>query len=223
MTEKQYKLCIIGPPGSGKGTICEIISEEFNLTHLSVGDMLREHIQKQDELGKQVEQDVKQGQLVPDHITEEIITLRLEKNDVKRGFIIDGFPRDINQAQFILKTGKLDGVIVIELEDQAIIKRLTQRMVCPSCGHTYHLSTKPPKEKGICDECETKLIRRKDDKPEIIQERLNTYHKKTEPILNLIEKENMPLLKLRGDLNLKQDRNNITNSIINWQKTIQEK
>ncbi|MFP4119106.1 MAG: adenylate kinase family protein, partial [Candidatus Woesearchaeota archaeon] len=182
-----YKLVIIGPPGSGKGTTCELIEEKLSIPHVSTGDMLRSHIDAGDELGKRIKEKVEHGKLIPDEITDEVIKQRLSQSDVQEKFLLDGFPRDLEQARFLLRLTNLDGIIIIDLDDEAIVKRLSQRMICSNCDEGYHLTFKPSKADGVCDKCGGNLVRRKDDEPEVVRDRLKTYHDTTAQVLEYFE------------------------------------
>ena len=144
-TSKDYRLVIIGPPGSGKGTTSELIEEKLGIPHVSTGDMLRSHIESGDELGQRIKDNVEHGKLIPDEITEEVIKTRLSKEDVSNKFLLDGFPRDVEQAHFLLQETDIDGIILVDLDDEAIVKRLSQRRICSDCSEGYHLTFKPPR------------------------------------------------------------------------------
>lgn len=177
------KLILLGAPGAGKGTQAEIICEHYSIPAVSTGNMIREALKNGTELGKKAKSYMDAGQLVPDGIVIDIIKERLAKEDCKNGFILDGFPRTVPQAEELDRLGiEIDKVLEIFVPDEAIEKRLSGRRVCEKCGSSYHVDYKPSKEAGICDKCGGKLIVRKDDQPQTIKERLAVYHNYTEPL-----------------------------------------
>lgn len=207
-------LIITGAPGAGKGTIAQIIEEDIHTTHISTGDMLRDHIHKKDSLGLKVKELISKGILISDEIIEEMVHERLSENDVKeKGALLDGFPRTLDQAKDLIKFTAVDGIIEVFLEDETIINRLSLRRVCMDCGASFHLETKKPKVDGVCDVCSHKLVQREDDKPEVIKDRLNTYHNTTAPIIDFFKEKNVAFLQLRGDLDIVAQREFIVNQI----------
>lgn len=177
------KLMFLGAPGAGKGTQAEIVSERYGIPAISTGALLREAIGAGTELGRKAKQYIDDGALVPDEVVIDIIKERLQKDDCKGGFILDGFPRTVAQAKALDAMGvRMDGVISIEVSDEDIIKRLGGRRLCGSCGASYHLEYKPCAVEGICDKCGGELVIRADDKPEVIKSRLSVYHEQTEPL-----------------------------------------
>jgi len=174
------KIIFIGPQGSGKGTQAKIISEELNIPHISTGDLFR---MLEGKLREEVDSYVNKGKLVPDELTVKILKERITKPDCKDGFILDGFPRNIAQANMLDTITKIDKVIEITLTDELAIERISSRWSCKKCGTIFNTITNPPKIKGVCDKCQGELYRRADDNPEAIKKRLETYHKETEPIL----------------------------------------
>ena len=188
-------IIMLGAPGSGKGTIGSGICDKFNLEHLSTGDIFRSEIKNQTELGKEAEKYISKGQLVPDEITIAMVESKL---DNMQNVLFDGFPRTIEQAESLkeyLKNNEKNITAVIELDvpDEDIIKRTSSRVTCPnkSCGATYNTIFLPPKVEGICDKCGTELIKRKDDEPETIKERLQVYHNNTKPLIDFYKKEGL--------------------------------
>lgn len=180
-------LILLGPPGAGKGTQAEYISEKFNLAHTSTGDILRAAIKAETEVGKKAKEFVESGKLVPDSIILDLIEEVIKKSE-KEGFLFDGFPRTIEQAEGLEKllknnNMKIDRVLNLKVESEAIIKRLVSRRVCGNCKATYNLLSKPPKKEGICDVCGGKLIQRKDDSRDVIENRINVYNKQTKPLI----------------------------------------
>ena len=177
------KLILLGAPGAGKGTQAEIICEKFNIPTISTGNILREAIKNGTEMGLKAKSYIDNGNLVPDEVVIGIIADRLSKDDCKNGFILDGFPRTIPQAEALDKMGtQIDCALSIEVADEKIMQRLSGRRVCGTCGASYHIDYKKPAMTGICDICGNTLVQRNDDKPETIADRLNVYHKQTEPL-----------------------------------------
>lgn len=177
------KLILLGAPGAGKGTQAEILCKELNIPTISTGNILRAAIKEGTPTGLEAERYMKAGKLVPDDVIIEIITDRVAADDCANGYILDGVPRTIAQAEALEKAGIVfDDVISIEISDETIMERMTGRRVCEHCGATYHLVAVPPKTPGVCDKCGGKLIQRHDDEPETVKARLEVYHKETEPL-----------------------------------------
>ena len=188
------RIILLGAPGSGKGTIGTEICDEFNLVHVATGDIFREEMKNQTELGKKAEEYISQGKLVPDEVTVGMVKSKLDKLE---NVLLDGFPRTIDQAkaleEYLKEKGKeITAVIDLEVPDQDIIKRTSSRVICSNkeCGASYNTVFMPPKVEGICDRCGSALTKRKDDNPETIKERLDVYHKNTEPLINFYKEEN---------------------------------
>ena len=175
------RIILLGAPGSGKGTLAKKITAEFGLPQISTGDLFRAIVKENSPLAIKVKQIMKSGALVPDEITIEIVKDRITKPDCKKGFILDGFPRTVAQAEALEKISSIDGVILVELSNDIIIERLSARRTCPKCGEIY--STFDYKNE-MCGKCNTKLIQRDDDKPETIRHRLEVYDKNTAPLIN---------------------------------------
>lgn len=174
-------LVFVGPQASGKGTQAKIISEKLGIVHISAGDLLR---REKGKLMEKIHSYIDFGKLVPDELIIKILKKRISKDDAKKGFILDGFPRNLVQARELKKIAKIDKFVEIFISDELAIKRLSGRFNCENCGALYNTFTSPkPKKEGICDKCGGKLYRRKDDTEEAIKKRLETYHKETEPIL----------------------------------------
>lgn len=177
------KLILLGAPGAGKGTQAEVICEKFNIPAISTGNILREAIKNGTDMGLKAKQFIDNGNLVPDEVVIGIINERLSQSDCNNGFILDGFPRTIPQAEALDKMNiKIDCALSIEVADEKIMKRLSGRRVCPSCGASYHIDYKKPAKDGVCNVCGDTLIQRADDKPETIADRLVVYHNQTEPL-----------------------------------------
>lgn len=182
------KLILLGAPGAGKGTQAEKICEKLNIPAISTGNILRAAVKDGTEMGLKAKSYMNAGQLVPDKVVIGIIKDRLNDDDCKNGFILDGFPRTIPQAQALLDSGvDIDKVIDIEVPDEAITKRMSGRRVCSKCANSYHIEYKKPKVEGICDACGGELIQRKDDAPQTVLDRLVEYHKMTEPLKGFYE------------------------------------
>ena len=183
-------LILLGAPGAGKGTQAEKICEKLSIPAISTGNMLREAMANGTEMGLKAKSFIDAGKLVPDEVVIGIIDERLKQDDCKNGFILDGFPRTIPQAEALDEMGvRIDKVIDIEVPDEKIASRLSGRRVCLKCGATYHTEFKEPKTEGICDACGDTLVQRTDDMPETVLDRLKTYHEQTEPLKGYYEKK----------------------------------
>ncbi|MBR6411361.1 MAG: adenylate kinase [Clostridia bacterium] len=190
-------LILLGAPGAGKGTQSAKISEKYGIPAISTGDILRAAMKAGTELGKQAKSFVDAGQLVPDELVINLIKERMQADDCRNGFILDGFPRSIPQAEALKKMGvRIDAVVSIEVPDEAIVKRMSGRRVC-SCGASYHVEYNPPKVADVCDKCGSKLVIRADDAPETVKARLKTYHEQTEPLAGFYDKEGL-LIRVKG-------------------------
>lgn len=185
----RYRLMMLGPPGAGKGTQAKRLARRFEIPHISTGDMLREARRKQTELGRKAEEYMNAGKLVPDKVVIGIVRERLDEDDAASGFILDGFPRTRPQAEALAEMGvELDAVINIEVSDEEVVRRLGGRLSCPECGTVYHEEVKPPEQEDVCDSCGHRgLIKREDDQPEAIRERLDSYHEQTAPLIEFYE------------------------------------
>jgi adenylate kinase len=185
------KLILFGPPGAGKGTYASKLKEKLGFPHISTGDLVREEIIKKTEIGKTIRKYSEHGDLVPDAIILRLLVKRLNKPDCENGFILDGFPRTLSQAKALEKICDVDLVINFNVSDDIIIKRLSNRLICKQCRAIFNSVTLKPKKDGVCDVCGGLLYKRKDDKPEIINERLKVYKKKTKPLLEYYKKKNL--------------------------------
>ncbi len=186
-------LLIIGAPGAGKGTMSELILENYHLIHVSTGDMLRAAVKAGTPVGLKAQEYMNRGALVPDEVIHDIIVERLSQDDMEAGFLFDGYPRTGNQAEdldSILKelNKKIDCVINLNIEDEELIKRITGRRLCPVCGEIFNIYYKAPEKEGICDRCGAELIQRKDDNLESLEVRLAEYHRNTQPVIAYYEK-----------------------------------
>ena len=176
-------IVIFGAPGAGKGTQAEILCKELNIPTISTGNILRAAIKNGTPTGLKAKSFMDAGQLVPDEVIIGVITERLAEPDCRNGYILDGVPRTIAQAEALEQAGIVfDAVVSIEISDETITERMSGRRVCEGCGASYHVVAVPPKQEGVCDKCGAKLIRRKDDEPETVKARLAVYHKETEPL-----------------------------------------
>ena len=183
------KIVFMGPPGAGKGTQAEKIIEKYQIPHISTGDMFRKAIKDQTELGMEAKRYMDQGELVPDHVTIGIVKDRLSESDCKQGFLLDGFPRTVDQAKALDEIltsldSKIDYVINIDVDLDILKERLTGRRICRSCGATYHMVFNPPAVAGVCDKCGGELYQRKDDNEETVGNRLDVYVSQTKPLLD---------------------------------------
>lgn len=209
------KIVLLGAPGAGKGTQAKKIAEKFNIPHISTGDIFRENIKNQTQLGKKAKEYIDQGLLVPDELVLELIIDRLNEPDCKNGYVLDGFPRTIPQAIALdealdKKNDRIKHAIDVDVPDEVIIRRMSGRRVCLNCGRTYHIETLRPKVEGICDYCDSKLVLREDDKQETVQKRLKVYHEQTQPLLDYYKKKGI-LYSVNGT----KDIDDIYNEIIN--------
>ena len=179
----------LGPPGSGKGTAASKIAPKFNVPHISTGDLFRQHIKENTITGQKAQEHINKGEFVPDKITIEILKQRISQDDCKSGFILDGFPRTIKQAKKLKQITNIDIVININVPEEIIIKRLSSRVTCKQCKEIYNLLDIPTQKYGVCDKCQGEIIQRDDDKPEVIQNRLNIYKKETQPLIEFYQKQ----------------------------------
>ena len=187
------KIVMLGAPGAGKGTQAKMISEKYGIPHISTGDIFRENIKNGTELGKKAKGYMDAGELVPDELTCDLVVDRIHQDDAKNGYVLDGFPRTIPQAEALdnaLKANgeKVDFAINVEVPDENIINRMSGRRACVGCGATYHIKYNPRKVEGVCDACGEKLILRDDDKPETVKNRLSVYHEQTQPLIDYYNK-----------------------------------
>lgn len=182
------KLILLGAPGAGKGTQAEIIKKKLNIPTISTGNILRAAVKNGTPIGLKAKEYMDSGRLVPDDVIIGVITERLQDADCANGFILDGVPRTIAQAEALEKAGiRFDAVVAIEIPDEKIVERMGGRRVCEHCGCSYHIVNIPPKVEGVCDACGGKLVQRKDDDPDTVRDRLAVYHKETEPLKGFYE------------------------------------
>lgn len=190
------KIIMLGAPGAGKGTQAEKIASKYGVPHISTGDIFRANIKEGTELGKKAKTYMDQGLLVPDELVVELVADRIQQEDCANGFVLDGFPRTIPQAEALdealAKMGEhMDYAIDVNVPDENIINRMSGRRACLECGATYHIVSIPPKVEGICDKCGSKLVLRDDDKPETVRKRLEVYHEQTQPLLDYYQKQDI--------------------------------
>ena len=179
------KLIMFGPPGAGKGTQTDILCRRYGIQKISTGDAMREVIRSGSELGQQVKGLMDQGKFVPDEIVTEIIRDRVSSPDCANGFILDGFPRNLAQAEALLNMGiRMNKALLINVPDEVLVERVQGRVVCSKCGASYHVTNNPPQEEGVCDKCGGCLEARSDDRPETVRARLKTYHELTDPVVD---------------------------------------
>lgn len=178
------KLIFLGAPGIGKGTMAELVEKKYGFLHISTGDILREEMKEGTDIGKQIQVRMDSGVLVPDEMITEIVKVRLHKDDCKAGYVLDGYPRTIPQAEAFEKVVAIDKVIELDCDMAIILDRLTGRWTCKDCDEIYHERNMPPKVEGVCDTCEGVLYQREDQKPETIKKRLEAYEKQTKPLVD---------------------------------------
>ena len=188
----ELNLVLLGPPGAGKGTQAERLVEDFGLPYYSTGIILREAVAEESELGKEAKKYMDKGELVPDELINNVIAERLDSGEADDGFLLDGFPRTIGQAEMLENTlegrgRELSGVLLIDAPDDEVVRRLSGRRTCAKNSHVYHVEFDPPKNEGVCDQDGSRLIQRDDDKPETVRKRLSVYHDQTEPLIKWYE------------------------------------
>jgi len=202
------KMVFIGPPGIGKGTYAKVVSQKYGIPHISTGDIFREEIAKGTELGLKIKEYVEKGLLVPDEIVVEVVKQVLQRPECRKGFILDGFPRTIKQAEELEKITKIDVVFLFKAPVELIIERVSGRLVCPNCGAIYNTKFKPPKKPGICDVCGHQLIRRKDDEPETVRKRYEVYVSTFSPVIEFYRARNL-LVEIDASRNVEEVVNDI--------------
>lgn len=188
------KIIMLGAPGAGKGTQAKQIAKKFSIPHISTGDIFRANIKENTELGKKAKEYMDQGMLVPDSLTLELIMDRFQNPDCANGYVLDGFPRTIPQAEALTKAlakngDAIDYAINVEVPDESIVKRMAGRRACLTCGATYHIKYNAPVKENVCDACGAELVLRDDDKPETVEKRLTVYHDQTQPLIEYYKKE----------------------------------
>jgi len=189
------RILLLGPPGAGKGTQAAALEQRWGVPHISTGDMLRAEVRQGSELGEKVQRYMEAGELVPDQIMVSMMGERLSQPDAQRGYILDGFPRTVAQAEALgamLPEGRgIEAAIDLQVPEEEIIRRLSGRLVCPKCDAIYQVDTRPPKQAGVCDKCGSPLIQREDDRPEAVRRRLEVYRQQTQPLLDYYGRKGM--------------------------------
>lgn len=213
------RLLFFGPPGAGKGTQAKRVAKEFDVVHISTGDILRDAVSKGTELGKKAKAIMDRGELVSDEIMNSLVKEKLEELD---SFILDGYPRTLDQAKFLDQATKelkkeIDAAVLIDVSEEEIVKRISNRRVCPNCGKVYNLITLKPKEDEKCDVCGTKLIQRDDDKEEVVRERYKVYKKNTEPVIEYYRKNNK-IITIDGAQNIEDVTKELFNILRSFNK-----
>ena len=208
------KIIMLGAPGAGKGTQAKRIAEKYTIPHISTGDIFRANIKEGTELGKKAKTYMDQGLLVPDELVVDLVVDRVQQDDCANGYVLDGFPRTIPQAESLdaalaKLNDKVDYAINVEVPDENIIKRMSGRRACLSCGATYHIEHIPPKVEGVCDTCGKELVLRDDDKPETVKKRLDVYHEQTQPLIDYYNGKNIP-----KEVDGTQDMSDVFNDIV---------
>ena len=193
----ELNLILLGPPGAGKGTQAQRIADDFDLPYFATGDILRAAVDEGTDLGREVQEYMGRGDLVPDEVIGGVVFDRIDSHEAEDGFLLDGFPRNRAQARVLddelEQLGReLTAALLIELDDEEVVRRLTGRRVCKKEGHNYHVEFDPPKRDGICDQCGSELIQRDDDKPETVRHRLEVYREQTSPLVGLYEERGIP-------------------------------
>lgn len=201
------KVIMLGAPGAGKGTQAKMIAEKYSIPHISTGDIFRANIKNGTDLGKEAKTYIDAGKLVPDELTVKILLDRVKEDDCKEGYVLDGFPRTIPQAEVLENALKelndsVDFAINVDVPDENIVRRMGGRRACLSCGATYHIEHIPPRKEGICDKCGAELVLRDDDKPETVLNRLKVYHEQTQPLIDFYEKKGI-LKNVDGTVDMK--------------------
>lgn len=202
-------IILLGPPGAGKGTQAAKIVEKYGVVHISTGDIFRKNMAEDTPLGKKAKEYIEKGLLVPDEITVNMVKDRLAQPDCSAGYMLDGFPRTIPQAESLEEMGqKIDCALDLEVDYSMLIDRISGRRMCPDCGASYHIKNSPPKKEGICDKCGAKLYQRDDDNEETVKSRLKEYDEKTLPLIELYQKKNL-LLKVDGNGTIEETTANV--------------
>ena len=182
------KLILLGPPGSGKGTMSERLTKEFRLKHISPGEIFRDEIEKKTQLGREIKKHMERGGLVPDNLTNEIIKLEIEK---QKNFLLDGYPRTIGQAHALDKFAKIDKVLLLEVSEKTVIERISGRRICSRCETPFHIKFIPPKKAGLCDKCGGKLMQRKDDAPASVKKRFQIYNEQVKHLKEFFQRKRL--------------------------------
>jgi adenylate kinase len=193
------KFIIFGPPGSGKGTYASRLQAKLGVDVIATGDLLREMMKEDTPLGRKVKGFVEKGLLGPSEVVTEVLKQRLSKSTGKKGFILDGYPRTIEQAEALEKLAKIDAVILLTVPEKIIVERLSSRRICKNCGEVYNIRFLKPKVEGVCDKCGGQLYQRSDDKPDVIKDRIAVYENQTEPVLRHYKEKKTPFIEFKCD------------------------
>jgi len=210
-------IVILGPPGVGKGTYAEFLSKKYGIPKISVGDLFRSAIKNRTELGKRIKNYVSNGELVPDETVIELVKNRLEEPDCKDGFLLDGYPRTVPQAEAMMNFKKIELALNFVAPDEVIMERIGGRRTCRKCGAIYHIKNVPPTIEGVCDRCSGRLVQRSDEKPEVIKNRLVVYREKTKPVADYLRKKG-----LIADIDAHYDIEEIDKIIAQCEKHLQK-
>jgi len=207
------RIVLLGPPGSGKGTQASALESRRGVPHIASGDLLRANVRDGTELGTRAKPYMDRGDLVPDDLILDMMAERLSQPDAQEGYVLDGFPRTVAQAEALeerlSKLGReLDAVIYLRVSEKEILRRISGRRTCPNCGAVYHVDTMPPKKEGICDKCGAKLVQRDDEEPEVVRQRLNVYSEQTEPLLDFYRQRDL-LYEVDGTIGIENVLNEI--------------
>lgn len=206
-------LTLLGAPGAGKGTLARILAKRLQIPTISTGALLRDEIRSGSELGKQIDTLISNGNFVSDDTISDLLSKRLSAPDCQNGYILDGFPRNVNQAEHLSDLGiRLDRAVLLHVPNEVIIERLEGRRECPECRATYHVSHNPPRVEGVCDECGTRLQIRDDDHPKIIRTRLEVYHRQTEPLIQFFLQKGL-LTKVQGSESVEETVSNVLQAL----------
>lgn len=210
------KIVLLGPPAAGKGTQAAMLSEKFNIPSISTGAIIRNEISNRTKFGEKAKSYIDSGKLVPDDLVIELVKNRLKADDCKNGYILDGFPRTVNQAEISEKLGiEINKVILLDVHDDEVVKRITGRRECAVCGAVYHVVNNPPAVEGKCDECGHSLSKRADDTEETVRTRLSVYHEQTEPLIAFYE-ERGKLVKIRGRAEVEETTKALEEVLESW-------
>lgn len=209
------KIILLGPPGAGKGTQAKLISERYTIPHISTGDIFRKNISEKTTLGVKAKEYMDKGLLVPDELTIDLVKDRLSESDCKSGFLLDGFPRTVKQAEALedflrINNEEIDTALLIDVPGEFIFERMTGRRVCPACGSSYHVKFNPPKIEGKCDACGSDIVQRKDDAEETVRDRITVYEKQTQPLVEYYNSKDQ-LFVVDGTQSIEEVFNTISN------------
>jgi len=220
------RIVLLGPPGSGKGTQASALQKRSGVPHIASGDLLRANVRDATELGERAKPYMNRGELVPDDLILDMMEWRLAEPDAQQGYVLDGFPRTVAQAEALAQRlrslgRELDAVVYLEVPEHEILRRLSGRRTCPNCHAVYHVDTMPPQEKGICDACKAELVQRDDEKPDVIRKRLEVYDEQTQPLLDWYEARGL-LKKIDGTIGVDNVMAEIERIVDSTQPSVRE-